>query len=272
MATLTHKTLLYDGACPMCTAYSNNFVKLGTLTPQGRLSLMEAENTLLAKVDLNRARHEIPLVDSKTGEVLYGVDALGMVIANTCPILKPAASSAWIRNLFRPVYSFISYNRRIIAGTGNSACGNDFAPDFHLGWRILLIVLGISYTGGCIYLFSTIAKVQNVVMLFACVFSYFLLLLVSSLLTKHTLQQRWNYIGNLSVLAVMEGSTFVATAWIARELNMPGLLFAGQGAGRLLFLWMHDKRVRNNGFNPRLNIAFAFGALMLIIYLAYIIK
>lgn len=272
MATLTHKTLLYDGACPICTTYSNSFVKLGTLTPQGRLSLLEADNTLLANVDLNRARHEIPLVDTKTGEVLYGVDALALVIANTYPLLQPIATSEWIKNMFRPVYSFISYNRRIIAGTGSSACGNDFAPDFHLGWRLALIISGISYTAACIYTFSLIAKVQNVFMLFACVFSYFMLLVISSLLTKHTTQQRWNYIGNLSVLAVMEGSTFVATAWIARELNMPGLLFAGQGAGRLLFLWMHDKRVRSNGFNARLNIAFAFGALMLILYLAYIIK
>lgn len=271
MATLTHKTLLYDGACPMCTTYSNSFVKLGTLTPQGRVSLLEADDTLLDSIDLNRARHEIPLVDTKTGEVLYGVDALALVIANTYPLLKPAASNEWVKNIFRPVYSFISYNRRIIAGTGSNACGNDFAPDFHLGWRLLLIVLGIGYTGGCIYIFSTIAKVQNVFMLFACVLAYFLLLVASSMLTKHTAQQQWNYIGNLSVLAV-KGSTFVGTAWIARELNMPGLLFAGQGAGRLLFLWMHDKRVRNNGFNPRLNIAFAFGALMLILYLAYIIK
>lgn len=272
MATLTHKTLLYDGACPLCDAYSQGFVKLGTLSPQGRISLLGADDKTLAKVDLNRARHEIPLVDTETGEVLYGVDALGMVIANTCPLIGNLANKAWAKAPLRPLYNFISYNRRVIAGTGNSPCGNDFAPDFHLGWRMALITLGISYTGLCIYLFSIIVGISNIFMMFACVFAYFLLLLFTNLFSKQTMQQKWDYLGHLGVLGVIEGSLFVLTALVARSTDMLGLLFAGQGAGRLLALYLHAQRVRNNGYSPRLNIAFAVGAAMLVVYLAYIIK
>lgn len=272
MATLTDKTLLYDGACPMCNAYSKGFVKLGTLTAQGRLSLLEADSKLLAHVDLNRARHEIPLVDTKTGKVLYGVDALGIVIANTCPVIGNLANKAWAKAPFRPLYNFISYNRRVIAGTGSGACSKDFAPDFNLSWRLVLITGGISYTGLCIYMFSRIVGIADVFSMFACVFAYFMLLFTTNLFSKHTTQQKWDYLGHLGVLGIIEGSLFVLTALAARSSDMIGLLFAGQGAGRLLALYLHAQRVKNNGYSPSLNIAFALGAVMLIVYLAYIIK
>lgn len=272
MATLTHKTLLYDGACPMCQAYSQGFVKLGTLTPQGRVSLMGADQATLAKVDINRARHEIPLVDTQTGEVLYGVDALAFVIGNMVPALATLSTKAWAKVPFRPLYNFISYNRRVIAGTGNSPCGNDFAPDFHLGWRMALIVGGIGYTGLCIYLFCRIVGIADVFQVFAFVFAYFMLLFTGNLFSAHTPQQKWDYLGHLGVLGIIEGSLFVLTALATRSSNMIGLLFAGQGAGRLLALYLHAQRVKANGYNPRLNIAFAVGAFMLVVYLAYIIR
>lgn len=272
MATLTHKTLLYDGACPMCQAYSQGFVKLGTLTPQGRVSLMDADQATLAKVDIDRARHEIPLVDTQTGEVLYGVDALASIIGNMVPALATLSTKTWAKAPFRPLYSFISYNRRVIAGTGNSPCGRDYAPDFNLGWRIALIVGGIGYTGLCIYIFCRIVDIADVFQVFAFVFGYFMLLFITNLFSAHTPQQKWDYLGHLGVLGIIEGSLFVLTALAARSTDMLGLLFAGQGAGRLLALYLHAQRVKVNGYNPRLNIAFAFGAFMLVGYLACIIK
>lgn len=102
---------------------------------------------LLAKIDFDRARHEIPLLDTQTGEVTYGLNALFLIIGEQMPIFKPLFRSSWFRPLLYPLYQIITYNRRIIAGSGAPKSGCDCAPDVNLFYRWLfsIAVLG----GGC---------------------------------------------------------------------------------------------------------------------------
>ncbi len=272
MKTLKNKTLIYDNTCPMCDAYSNAFVSKGMLDKDGRKSFAEADTGMLAMLDKDRARHEIPLVDNQTGEVLYGLDGLLLIVANALPVLKPLLAHRWFKKMLTPLYKFISYNRRVIAGSFYGGIGFDCAPDFHLGWRIALIVLGIGYTALGIYVFSLIAGVGNVIMLFAMVLLYFVALMVTSQVYNRTFEEKIDYAGHLATLGVVESTLFVLTALIARVTGMPELLFAGQGAGRLLATYLHAKRIENNGYSYKLNYTFAVGAVMLIVYLAYILR
>lgn len=272
MKTLKDKTLIYDNTCPMCDIYSHAFVKKGMLDKEGRKNFEEIDTCTLAKLDKDRARHEIPLVDNKTGEVLYGLDGLTLIVANALPVFKPLITSSGFKKMLTPLYKFISYNRRVIAGSFYGGVGFNCAPDFHLGWRLALIVLGIGYTALGIYLFSLIAGVANIVMMFGVVLMYFLLLVTTNLFYNRTFKEKIDYIGHLATLGVVESTLFVFTALIARITGMPELLFAGQGAGRLLATYLHAKRVENNGYSFKLNYAFAFGAVALIIYLAYILQ
>lgn len=272
MKTLKNKTLLYDNACPMCDAYSHTFVKTGMLDKDGRKSFAEVDTGTLAKLDKDRARHEIPLLDNQTGEVLYGLDGLLLIAANTLPVLKPLLTSRWFKKLLTPLYKFISYNRRVIAGSFYGGVGFDCAPDFHLGWRIALIVLGIGYTALGIYLFSMIAGIANVIALFGVVLLYFIALMLTSAVYNRTFEEKIDYAGHLATLGVVESTLFVLTALIARLTGMPELLFAGQGAGRLLATHLHAKRIENNGYSYKLNYTFAAGAVMLIVYLAYVLR
>lgn len=272
MKTLKDKTLIYDNTCPMCDIYSHAFVSKGMLDKEGRKNFEELDTATLAKLDKDRARHEIPLVDNTTGEVLYGLDALTLIVANALPVFKPMITSGWFKKILTPLYKFISYNRRVIAGSFYGGVGFDCAPDFHLGWRLALIVAGIGYTALGIYLFSLIAGVANIVMMFGVVLMYFVLLVTTNLLYNRTFEEKIDYIGHLATLGVVESTLFVLTALIARVTGMPELLFAGQGAGRLLATYLHAKRVENNGYSYKLNYAFAFGAVALIVYLAYILN
>lgn len=272
MKTLKNKTLIYDNACPMCNAYSSAFLKTGILDKDGRKSFAEADAGTLAKLDKDRARHEIPLVDNQTGEVLYGLDGLLLIAANTLPVFSPLLNSRWFKKILTPLYKFISYNRRVIAGSFYGGIGFDCAPDFHLGWRIALIVLGIGYTALGIYLFSLIAGISNVVMLFAMVLLYFVALMATSLVYNRTFEEKIDYTGHLATLGVVESTLFVISAYVAYLTQLPQLLFAGQGAGRLLAIYLHAKRVQNNGYSNKLNYTFAAGAVMLIVYLAYILR
>ncbi len=173
------------------------------------------------------------------------------------------------KNLFQ---NFFEYNNRIIKGTFYGGVGLNSTTDFNLRWRLALIILGISYTGVGIYLFSVISGVEDVFMMFFVVFLYFLVLMTGNLLFNKTFENKVDYVAHLATLGLVESTLFVLTALIAKVTGLPELLFAGQGAGRLLATWLHAKRVENNNYSPYLNYIFATGAILLILYLAYILN
>lgn len=149
MQTLENKVIVYDDACPMCQAYTAGFVKAGWL--KERQGFAQVSPDLLAKIDFDRARHEIPLLDTKTDEVTYGLSALFLIIGERMPIFKPLLRSRWFRPLLYPLYQIITYNRRIIAGSSAPKTGCDCAPDVNLFYRWLYISLAV--LGGAVLSF-----------------------------------------------------------------------------------------------------------------------
>jgi predicted DCC family thiol-disulfide oxidoreductase YuxK len=141
MKTLVHKVIIYDDVCPLCKAYTNGFVNIGWLLPENRIGFSEAPKELLSKIDIERARHEIPLFDRQTGDTLYGKEALFFIIGAAMPVIKPLFSFPPFRYLIYILYQIITYNRRIIAGSKAPDCGFDCAPDFNPFYRWLYIGL-----------------------------------------------------------------------------------------------------------------------------------
>jgi hypothetical protein len=268
METFKTKTLVYDATCPMCTWYTGKMITTGLITESNRVAFPQLDIDNQCKLDLHRSRHEIPMIDETTGEITYGLDALTLIFSNTYPTLKPLITQHWFKTLLRPVYSFISYNRRIIAGGAPENAGTlSFAPDFNLSWRLALITIGFGYTALCIYLFSLLMALSPVLLLTSVTF-YFLILLTFDLVNNKTYQQKWDYLGHLAVLGFVEGTFFLTTALLARATGLNGLMFAGQGAGRLLAIGLHTKRVKNNHYANSLNYAFIGGAIALVILIA----
>jgi predicted DCC family thiol-disulfide oxidoreductase YuxK len=133
--------IIYDDVCPLCKAYTNGFVQLGWLLPEHRLGFSEATEKILSQIDIDRARHEIPLYDMQTGETLYGKEALFFIIGEKIPVFKPLFKFSLFRMLIHGLYQIITYNRRIIAGSKTPKTGFDCAPDFNAFYRWLYIGL-----------------------------------------------------------------------------------------------------------------------------------
>lgn len=131
------QTIIYDDTCPMCTWYTGQFVKAGVL--ENRQPFSQLNNKLKAQLDLNRARHEIPLIDIQTGKIHYGLDALVILLSRLFPWAKSLLNNTFFKRLLSPLYRLISYNRRIIVPSVSPKGSFDAAPDFHAGWRIALI-------------------------------------------------------------------------------------------------------------------------------------
>ena len=114
MKTLKDHIILYDAECPMCKLYTNAFTKTGMLDLDGRVAYQQIPDAVCPYVDRQRAVNEIALVDTKTGEVNYGIQSLFKVIAHSFPILSGLFSFKPFIWLMSKVYAFISYNRRVI--------------------------------------------------------------------------------------------------------------------------------------------------------------
>jgi hypothetical protein len=142
MKTLENKMLVYDDACPMCQAYTAGFIKMGWL--ERRAGFAEATPEMLAQLDLNRSRHEIPLLDTATGEVRYGLDALFLILGEHMPVFKPLFRNRFFRAPLYQLYQIITYNRRIIAGSVSAKTGFDCAPDVNVLYRWVYILLALS--------------------------------------------------------------------------------------------------------------------------------
>ncbi len=128
----------------MCQAYTAGFVRLGWL--KHRTGFADAAPALLQGIDLDRARHEIPLHDTETGETLYGLEALFFLLGRRFPWLQPLFQWRIFRAPLYILYQIITFNRRIIVGSAAPAFGFDCAPDVNRFYRWVYIGVALIWT------------------------------------------------------------------------------------------------------------------------------
>ncbi len=130
-----NKIIIYDDTCPMCTWYTGAFVKTGLLHKDGRQAFSQADANLLAAIDTNRGKNEIPLVDTTTRQVWYGIDAMLEVMGQKFALIKTLGHLKPVKWFLLRLYRFITYNRRVIVAPRPVPGGFDCAPDFNLKYR-----------------------------------------------------------------------------------------------------------------------------------------
>lgn len=135
--------IIYDDSCPMCKAYTQGFVGMGLLSRENRVGFAQTDQNLRAKIDLDRGRHEIPLLDQETGEVRYGLEALTHLLSTQWPVLAPILKSKLTYYSLYPLYQIITYNRRLIANSRSPQEGFDCAPDFNAFYRTIYMLLSL---------------------------------------------------------------------------------------------------------------------------------
>jgi predicted DCC family thiol-disulfide oxidoreductase YuxK len=142
MMKTDNKIIIYDDTCPMCAWYTGTFVKTGLLTKEGRQAFSSVDAALLNAVDLERGKNEIPLIDTVTHKVYYGIDALLEILGAKMPVIKTIGNLAPVKWFLYRLYRTVTYNRRVIVApqTGTVSCF-DCAPDFNTKYRTFFMLL-----------------------------------------------------------------------------------------------------------------------------------
>ena len=242
------KLIVYDASCPMCQVYTRGMVATdgsGNLTRISNHDL--TDRNLLSRIDPQRARHEIPLVDLNGGETLYGIDTWSFVFGATNRTVAQLLSLRWVRAFFEKLYAFISFNRRIIITAAPDRWQLlDLTPEFRLNYRLAFVGLVFALTGLVHYgvagqgwlLPALLAGQVGLVALYVGVTKRYEL-------TETLL----DYCGHLG-MSLLLGSLIVAASVL---LHWPtGIL-----VGSVLTIGQHFIRTYRLGLNPWLSVSFA---------------
>lgn len=246
------KIILYDDNCPMCCAYTKAFIKVGLLEEDGRIPFSElAESNLACQLDLDRSRHEIPLVDKNQTETIYGLDSMLTILEQKIPFLVKVARFRPFYLVLEQFYKFVSYNRQIIAAKANTTGrvnhkmttnltkfptqSNHFdcSPDFHLFYRLtyLLFAFGLSAL-----IFSQLTIIHTDATLIGCS----LFGLVSFIAFRNNL---WDWLGHLGT-SLLIGALFLMPFFLIPAAPM--FLLSIPTSGLILYQLIH--RIRLIGY------------------------
>ncbi len=154
MKTLKNHTLIYDSECLMCNLYSQGFIVAGMLDQNGREAFTELSAETKNRIDFNRAKNEIALVDHEKSGVTYGLDSLLLIIGNSFPLLEKIAGIKPLYTLLKKLYSFVSYNRKQIIPSKNDYGTDACIPDFNLKYRLAYIAFVAFFSGYILSIFS----------------------------------------------------------------------------------------------------------------------
>jgi predicted DCC family thiol-disulfide oxidoreductase YuxK len=250
---LKNKTILFDAECPMCAWYTGEFVKHGVLESDGRIPWSQMDAQHAAQVDRDRSRNEIALVDLKTGETLYGIDAMFAMTGALAPVLKPVLRFPAFRFMMKGVYKLITFNRRMMAGGKPGNPATECEPDFNLTWRV--IYLGLSLLLGAAAWFGVGNHLFNGVeagwQLLAFAATGWFAMGATTLVLPF--RARMEYLGNLatllniSSLLLLPGLLLNALAGVA----LPGLMILNALFAHTVIFLAHERRIAKLGLSYR---------------------
>lgn len=205
MKTLEHQTLLYDEDCPLCQVYTSGFIKSGMLDKNGRKPFANISEDEQNFIDIQRATNEIALVDNKNQTVIYGIDSLLKVIGFRFPIIEKIGHNKPIKFLLKKLYSFISYNRKVIIPSQEKSYQNfKCIPDYNIKYRVTYILFSVIITTMTLLYFS-----KNISILPEASLSREGMITIGQLLFQgaliYTLDKKTilNYFGNLMTISLL---------------------------------------------------------------------
>ena len=250
------KLIIYDESCPMCKLYTKGMVVADTTGCLTRIGSGQLTQDTIDRIDHERARHEIPLVDLDGGETLYGVDTWIYAFGQRNKQIENLLSLRWFKVILQKLYAFISYNRRIIITSAPDRWQLfDLQPAFRISYRLAFILVVFGLIGGLFVTFSFPVwppAALTLVVSQLIVSSLYLF----SLHNDNFLPTILDYAGHLG-MSLLVGSLVSAigltTGWAALVL-----------IGYALMIGQHFIRTYRLGLNPWLSVCFTVLFLLLL--------
>jgi len=260
MKTLEHQTLLYDEDCPLCQAYTTGFIKAGMLDKNGKKPFSKLTDEEHSFIDFKRASNEIALVDNQNKTVIYGIDSLLKVIGNSFPWMEKVGNISPIKYLLKKLYSFISYNRKVIIPNKKTEQNVlQCIPSFNYKYRIIYILFAIIITAFTLFNYSVLFQDlpkgnfsrEAILALGQIIFQ-------SLFLLKFDKKTVLNYVGNLMTISLFGSLVLTPILLLNQFLEIPEIIILSWFAITVLLMFMeHFRRIKILQLPPYLSYTWA---------------
>ena len=203
---MKNKILVYDDNCPLCTWYSGLFVKYGFLNADGRKPFSTIDDDLLIKIDFDKGKNEIPLLDTSTLKVVYGIDALLDILDQKIPFIKTIANFAPLKWILKRLYKFVSFNRKVIVAKKCGPANIDCSPDYNYLYRFIFMAVCLGFNTLMLYpfhnnLFSKLSYYH--LDLYELQAAHFAFVIINCTLAfSFQKPKRYEYLGQVNMLAL----------------------------------------------------------------------
>ncbi|MDT3402596.1 DCC1-like thiol-disulfide oxidoreductase family protein [Mucilaginibacter terrae] len=267
MKTLQNHIILYDAECPMCKAYTKAFTQTGMLDTAGRASYQDMPEVACPVVDRRRAVNEIALVNTQTGEVLYGVDSLFKVLGNAWPVFKPLFGFGPFVWFMRKVYAFISYNRRVIIPATHTEAGR-IQPTFRLIYRLAYLIF--SWLVVALILTQYAIRLAPLVPVGGAYREYLIcggqIFFQGVIISLFKPAKLWEYLGNMMTISLAGSLLLLPVLGLALLMPLSALMYTlcFMGVAGLMFL-EHIRRTKLLGLGWLLTVMWMVYRLLVLI-------
>ncbi|MGB3608067.1 MAG: hypothetical protein WA775_03755 [Psychroserpens sp.] len=247
MKTLENHTLIYYKDCPLCQVYTSGFITTGLLDQNGRKSFSTISLEEQDFIDVNRASNEIALVNNTNKTVVYGIDSLLKVIGIRFPIIEGIGRTRPIKFILRRLYSFISYNRKVIIPSKVEPSEPlQCLPSFNTKYRLLYLLFASIITMLTLFQFSkNISLFPQGQLLREAGITIGQLLFQGLLIYKLDKKTVINYFGNLMTISLMGSLMLIGILILNWFVAMSETLFLiGFGTTVIVMFLEHFRRIK----------------------------
>lgn len=270
---MNSKIIIYDDNCPLCAAYTNGFVKAGFINAEGRKDFSTISPELAAKIDLQKSVNEIPLIDTYSNKVWYGIDALLEIAGQKIPVIKTIGNIQPVKWLLQKLYKFISYNRRVIVAASKKK-GFDCTPDFNVKYRFIFLFVFLLFNTWMLFPLqeyvldksvfnSNIIKLQLVHFIFV-----FINISIGISLKK---RDGFEYLGQINMIALMAMLLCIPLILINKWVAFPNGLFNSFYFGMLALFVLHEyvRRMKYLEFDRKFKWILGVNISSLVLFITY---
>lgn len=246
MKTLKNHTLLYDVDCPMCNIYTNGFIKCNMLDKNGRKPFTSINKKEEVYVDIERAKNEIALIDTKNKTVIYGINSLLKVLGNSIPLIEKIGNIKPVNYFLNKLYSFISFNRKVIAPSKLMKTDIACVPTFNLKYRIAYIVFAVFVTAFTLFQFSKLVpQLETPTFYREILIAIGQLVFQGIFLVKENKKTMINYFGNIITISLIGSLLLVPVLAINTMFNLPFYINVLMFFAIVLFMLLeHIRRIK----------------------------
>jgi hypothetical protein len=249
--SLDNKLIIYDSNCKMCTAMKNTLVIIAPYISKQVVAFRDLNLDYSVKVDPERFRNEMALIDKGQAETRYGADGIGFIFGTKSGLFRWLFSQSWFKSLFTFLYKTLASNRYIIAlPKSNFQC--DCHPvnvfKYRLAYIIITILISVLLTAlfgislKSFFPFMTYGKAALEMLLIAGSGWVLQIGFASLILKKNAL----DYIGHLGSIMVVGLSILIPSifALVAFQINLFWIPAVSVLISSATMFYLHIHRVK----------------------------